>query len=181
MVSFSAFFLFTTVLIREALDLLHWHFEGATMTLFHHILTCLLHLQQPALQTEQKSGVMITDGHMEEFNNDNDKALGKATHRPSAGYGMWTTFYDLDVWSREAGLVLGPPEVTPEHSFHLGDWVIWQPFLLWHLTGDHTAHCVTRFTSKPLFHYSGSQHHPPFLCGYTGPCVFSGWVAFSQC
>jgi len=91
------------------------------MTLFHHILTCLLHLQQPALQTEQKSGVMITDGHMEEFNNDNDKALGKATHRPSAGYGMWTTFYDLDVWSREAGLVLGPPEVTPEHSFHLGD------------------------------------------------------------
>jgi hypothetical protein len=81
---------------------------------------------------------------------------------PSAGYDMWTTFYDLDLWSREDAHVLGPPELTPEHSIHHRDWVIWQPLLLLHWTGDHSAHCITRFTSSPLIHYSGSQHHPPF-------------------
>jgi hypothetical protein len=34
------------------------------------------------------------------------------------------------------------------------------------------SHCVTRFTSKPLFQYSGSQHHPPFYVGTQGhECV----------
>lgn len=39
----------------------------------------------------------------------------------SAEYSICTTFYNLDLWSREAGHVLGPPEVTPEHSFHHGE------------------------------------------------------------
>jgi hypothetical protein len=40
---------------------------------------------------------------------------------PSAEYSICTTFYDVDLWSREAGHALGPPEVTPEHLFHHGE------------------------------------------------------------
>lgn len=30
------------------------------------------------------------------------------------------------------------------------------------------AHGITRFTRKPLIHYSGSQHHPPFYVDTQG-------------
>ena len=174
MVSFSALFLFTTVVIREALDLLHWHFKGATMTLFHHILTCSLHLQQPALQTEQQCGdrlsllLMATWRTLIMIRHLIQQPIG-----PSAGYSMWTTIYDLDLCSREAGRALGPPEVTPEHSFHLGEWVIWQPFLLWHLKGNRMAHCH-KIYQQATISLLWLTAPPSFLCGYKGPWVSSG-------